>query len=221
MKFPGLWWQGGVPPPGAFGGPLPSTFGWPPPGAFGGPLPGAFGGPPPGAFRGQPPWGGVDGQFRGMEHATSVEVRTISAEDSTKQNIRTREEAGVAAMFVLRDCLFCSADDVQRNFSSAQIYCRSQQASHRHDHPPDSKHRHQRLITAGRAGDRGSSPGLGVYFQTFVVVLVAVIQQGQAESKGGISQGQRNLLIDEWQKISKRLRAYMNAHITTRSSQGS
>ena len=52
-------------------------------------------------------------------------------------------------------------------------------------------------------------------FQTFVEVLVAVIQQGQAESKGGVSQGRRDLLIDEWQKMSKALRAYMNTHYNT------
>jgi len=54
-----------------------------------------------------------------------------------------------------------------------------------------------------------------VHFQTFVEVLVAVIQQGQAESKGGVSQGRRDLLIDEWQKMSKTLRAYMNTHYNT------
>ena len=54
-----------------------------------------------------------------------------------------------------------------------------------------------------------------MHFQTFVEVLVAVIQQGQAESKGGISQSRRDLLIDEWQKICKTLRAYMNTHYNT------
>ena len=43
-----------------------------------------------------------------------------------------------------------------------------------------------------------------VHFQTFVKVLVAV------ESKGSFSQGRRDLLIDEWQKMSKTLSAYMN-----------
>ena len=47
-----------------------------------------------------------------------------------------------------------------------------------------------------------------VHFQTFVEVLVAVIQQGQAESKGGVSQGRRDLLINESQKMSKTLREY-------------
>ena len=46
-----------------------------------------------------------------------------------------------------------------------------------------------------------------VHFQTFIEVLVAVIQHGQAESKGGVSQGRRDVLIDEWQKMSKTLRA--------------
>ena len=49
-----------------------------------------------------------------------------------------------------------------------------------------------------------------MHFQTFVEVLVAVIRQGQAESKRGVSQARQDLLIDEWQKMSKTLRAYMN-----------
>ena len=40
-----------------------------------------------------------------MEHASSVEARTISA-DSTKRKIRMWQEAGAAAMFVLRGGLF-------------------------------------------------------------------------------------------------------------------
>ena len=57
--------------------------------------------------------------------------------------------------------------------------------------------------------------GPEVHIQTFVEVLVAMIQQGEAESKGGGSQGRRDLLIDEWQKMSKTLRAYMNTHCNT------
>ena len=41
---------------------------------------------------------------------------------------------------------------------------------------------------------------------------MAVIQQGQAESKGGVSESRRDLLIDEWQKMTKTIRAYMNMH---------
>ena len=135
MQFPGLWRQGGMLPPGALGGPLP----------------GAFGGPPPGAFVGQPPWGGVGGQFRGMEYATSVEARTISA-DSTKQKIRTWHKAGAAAtsMFYEVVSLFCRC--CPGNFLMRLDLLRPQQASHRHDHLPDSKHRHRRLFAAGRAG---------------------------------------------------------------------
>ena len=77
MQFPGPWWKGGVPPPGAFRGPL------------------------PGAFIAQPPWVGVGGQLLGMEHVTSVGARTIPA-DSTNMKIRTWQEAGAVAMFLLR-----------------------------------------------------------------------------------------------------------------------
>ena len=54
-----------------------------------------------------------------------------------------------------------------------------------------------------------------MHFQTFVEVLVAVIQQGQAESKRGVSQARQDLLIDEWQKMSKTLRAHMNTLLLT------
>ena len=44
---------------------------------------------------------------------------------------------------------------------------------------------------------------------------MAVIRQGQAESKRGVSQARQDLLIDEWQKMSKTLRAYMDTHDNT------
>ena len=45
----------------------------------------------------------------------------------------------------------------------------------------------QRTVAVPRAPE--------VHFQTFVEVLVAVIQQGQSESEGGVTQGRRDSLI--------------------------
>ena len=59
-----------------------------------------------------------------------------------------------------------------------------------------------------------------VRFQPFVKALVTLIQQGQADSKGGESQGRRDFLIKEPQNMSKILSAFMNTH-TTRSRRSS
>ena len=54
-----------------------------------------------------------------------------------------------------------------------------------------------------------------VHFQTFVEALVILIQQGQADSKGGVSQARRDSLIKELQNKSKNLITYMNIHCNT------
>ena len=54
-----------------------------------------------------------------------------------------------------------------------------------------------------------------VHFQTFVNVRVKVIQQGDAESTGDVSQGRRECLIEEFQTMAKTLSAYMTTHLNS------
>ncbi len=168
----------------------------------------------PAIFRGQPLWGGGADQFGDLEHAGSVEARTISA-DSTKRSMRLWQDTGASFMFILRGGLFVPPTS-------------DSESAHLLRHVVDPNKRVLEMITPPMAkidmdaftppvepGTTAVARAPEVHFQTFVNVLIMIIKQGEEEAATGASQSRREFLIVELRAMATALNEYMTTHFNS------
>ncbi|CAN0388892.1 unnamed protein product, partial [Laminaria digitata] len=160
------------------------------------------------------PWGGAGSHLGALEHAGSIEARTIAA-DSTKRSIRTWQEAGAVSMYVLRGGLFVPSMSTCEISHMIRFIADPSQRLIDMITPPIANIDMDAFSPPVEQGTSAVSRTPEVHFQTFVNVLVKLIQQGDADSKGGVSQGRRDGLIEEFQTMAKTLSEYMTTHFNS------